>query len=457
MPEIGDSDDPIYLGIARAIVADVAAGRLRSGDRLPPQRTLAKSLGVSIGTITRAYEEAERRGVAKGETGRGTFIGDKGQDALANLVASNRGKDVVDLSVAYPIEDEAPDIAAALREISGKANVSQLMCYDAPNMNLRHVEAGSEWLERFGMRTSMDSVVPTVGAHHAFSVILSVCAKPGDLVFADELAFSGFVETARQKHLRLQGIAVDKNGMIPEALRAACKQRKGRILFLNPTIHNPTTSVLTAHRRAEIAEIADEFDLTVVEDEAIRLLMPDAPTPVSSLIPHRSFFIATTSKAIGGGLRVAFVAAPSSMVDSLRHAGWNSVWMVPTLNLEIVTRWIEDGTAEKVANRKRSEAVARQKITSEILSGLRHRTQPASFFVWLELPSGWTSTEFTSEVARRGVAITPASAFSLDPANQPNAVRVCISAAAGRQQLRKGLSVIVDTITGRGHRQAPIV
>lgn len=456
-PELGVSDDPIYLKIARALVADVTSGRLRQGDRLPPQRTLARSLGVSIGTITRAYEEAERRGVVRGETGRGTFVGDTAQDVLSSLVAANRGEDLVDLSVAYPVDSEAPDIAAALRAVAARSDVSQLMRYEAQTVGMRHLEAGAEWLNRFGMATEMDVVVPTVGAHHAFSVILAAITEPGDLVLTDELAFSGFVETARQRRLRLQGIAMDEDGMIPDSLRVVCRQRKARVLFLTPTIHNPTTTVLSEGRRSEIAEIADEHDLLIIEDEAIRLLMPDAPPPVSSLVPDRSFFIATTSKAIGGGLRVAFVASPRFALDTLRHAVWNSVWMVPPLNLELVARWIEDGTAEKVAGRKRREAIARQGIVAKMLAPSEYRTQPASYFVWLKLPSSWSSSEFANEVRRRGVAVTPAGAFTLDPTKTPNAVRICVSAVEDRAQLRKGLGIIADTLAGRGYRQAPLV
>jgi DNA-binding transcriptional MocR family regulator len=450
VPTLTENHDPLYLAIAKALVTDASEGRLRPGDRLPTQRELARRLGVSIGTVTRAYLEAERRGVISGETGRGTFVRNlepEGATGTATWrqVSGGVGKgDIIDLSVSYPIDTEAPDLAAGLRAVAERSDVLQLLRYESHHVRERHVEAGAKWLRYFGLAARPEEVVVTVGAHHAFGVILGAIAKPGDLVLVDEHAFSGFVASAQQQHLRLQGVAMDEFGMIPDALHAACRQRKARALFLTPTIHNPTTAVMTAERREKIAEVAEQHDLLIIEDEAIRFLSPDAPPPVATLVPERTFFIATMSKAIGGGLRVAFVAAPPFAREQLKHGVWSSVWMAAPLNLEIATLWIEDGTAADVAQRKRREAEARQQITREVLAGFDYRTQPAAYFIWLYLPLDWSSAEFANEARRRGVAVTPSGAFTLRSGEPPKAVRVCVSAAEDRAQLRKGLSLIAE-------------
>ncbi len=446
VPTLTESRDPLYLAIAKALVSDASEGRLRPGDRLPTHRQLARRLGVSIGTVTRAYVEAERRGVI----GRGTFVRNLEPEgvmgtALWRGVSGGMGRgDIIDLSVSYPIDAEAPDLAAGLRSVAERPDVLQLLRYESHHVTERHVEAGAKWLRNFGLAAKPEEVIVTVGAQHAFTVILGAIAKPGDLVLVDEHAFTGFVASAQQHHLRLQGVAMDEFGMIPDALHAACRQRKARALFLTPTIHNPTTSVMTTERREKIAEVATQHDLLIIEDEAIRFLSPDAPPPVATLVPERTFFIATMSKAIGGGLRVAFVASPPFAREQMKHGVWSSVWMTAHLNLEIATLWIEDGTAAEVSERKRHEAEARQRITREVLAGFDYRTQPASYFIWLSLPTEWSSAEFANEARRRGVAVTPSGSFTLGSAEPPNAVRVCVSAAEDRAQLRKGLSLIAE-------------
>ena len=78
--------------------------------------------------------------------------------------------------------------------------------------------------------------------------------------------------------------------------------------------------------------------------------------------------------------------------------------MVPPLNVEIVTRWIEDGTAEKTVERKRAEAAARQRIAAQALAGFSYQAHPNGLYVWLDVGAPWTSEQFTHEARRAGEA-----------------------------------------------------
>ena len=224
-PDISASSDPIYIAIAKAIGADIASGRLRPGARLPTHRELAEALNVSIGTVTRGYVEAMRRGCIRGETGRGTFVRPSGPERppLPSTLDANAG--LIDLSLSYPIYCEDPDLAAALSALVERMDVSRLLRYQSAHAQTRHLEAGVSWMRRLGLDTEPDSVVITAGAQHALDVILSALTKPGDLIFADELTYPGLMSVAQHRHLRLQGIAMDDVGMDADALLAACRQR----------------------------------------------------------------------------------------------------------------------------------------------------------------------------------------------------------------------------------------
>ena len=74
MPRVDGESGPIYLALADAIEADIASGRLRTGQRMPPQRALANALGIDLTTVTRAYGEARDRGLIEAVSGRGTFV-----------------------------------------------------------------------------------------------------------------------------------------------------------------------------------------------------------------------------------------------------------------------------------------------------------------------------------------------------------------------------------------------
>lgn len=448
-PDIGSSTDPIYLAIAKAMAADVAEGRLKPGDRLPTHRELAHRLNVSIGTVTRGYIEAVRRGVIRGETGRGTYV--RGAEPMQSVPSPRLelSDDLIDLSLSFPIHAEDPDLAAALQSLCQRTDVAQLLRYHRRHACSHHLEAGAEWARRCGLNVNPDALCITAGAQHALTVILSAVTSPGDLILTEDLTYPGFIGAAQLRHLRLQGIPTDNEGLLPDALAAACRQRNARVLYCMPTIQNPTSAVTSLKRRQEIAEIASNHDLLILEDDAQRLLAPDAPAPISALVPERSFFIANTSKTLAGGLRIAYVAAPAFAREQLQHAIWATVWMLAPLMVELATQWIEDGTADRATERKRKEARARQAMAADILQGFTFQTHPSSYNLWLQLPNGWGCADFAVECGRRGVGVTPGSAFVVPCTTPPPAVRICLGAAENQQRLRTALFVIACLLRSR--------
>src|SRR5207245_9794263 len=97
-PEIRQRRGPRYLAIAEALAEDAGAGRLRPGARLPTHRELAHRLGLTVGTVTRAYAEAARRNLISGEVGRGTFVRGRGARFATALGAIDADPVLIDLS-----------------------------------------------------------------------------------------------------------------------------------------------------------------------------------------------------------------------------------------------------------------------------------------------------------------------------------------------------------------------
>ena len=291
-----------------------------------------------------------------------------------------------------------------------------------------------------------ESVVITAGAQHALAAILLSITKAGDLVLADELTYPGLIALAQLRDCRLQGVAMDDGGMIPEALLAACRQRNAHVLYCMPTLHNATSSILAAERRRKLADIATEYDLLVIEDETTKPWVRDAPPPLAHHIPERTFFIASTSKVLAGGLRVAYVAVPTQMREKLEHGIWATAWMPSPLAVEIATMWIEGETAWQTSERKQQETEARQRIARDILGEYPYQAHPAAYSLWMQLPPEWTSAEFAVEATRRGVSISPSGAFVVSPLEPPNAVRISLGAAEDRGQLRAGLEVVAQML-----------
>jgi DNA-binding transcriptional MocR family regulator len=452
-PEIQGHDGPLYKAIADRLAGDVAAGRLAPGDRLPTHRELAEQLDVTVGTVTRAYAEAERRGLIRGEVGRGTYVA----EAVAPAAATRDPGALIDLGLNLPLYAQDPDLAGALRDLGRRADLAALLCYQPFTGSDRYRQSGAAWIARHGLDVSPEQVVITAGAQHAIVVALGALCCAGDRVLSEELTYPGLKTAATLLGLVVEPVAMDAEGLLPEDLDRVADESGARVLYCMPTLHNPTTRTMSAGRRRAVAEVARRRGLQVIEDDVHGLLDRDHAPPLASLAPERTLYIASTSKVVAGGLRVAYVAAPAPLVERLAHAVAASLWALPAISLELAARWIEDGTAEAVSDRKREEAAARQDLARSILSEGRYREAAQSYFVWLELPPPWRTESFVRAARERGVLVSPAEAFVAGETAPPAAVRVSLSSPRSREDLERGLRTLAELLARGPAPQAAIV
>jgi DNA-binding transcriptional MocR family regulator len=273
-------------------------------------------------------------------------------------------------------------------------------------------------------------------------VLFSTLARPGDVILTEAQTDPGMKDLANLLQLRLQGIPMDDEGIRPEALEAACRSGDARILFLIPTLHNPTTNVMPPERRKAIARLVRAHDLFLVEDDVYGLLPEDRPEPISRALPDRGFYFTSLSKTIAPGLRLGYLAAPRAMGARLASGIRATLWMTAPLLAEIATLWINDGTADRILVQVRRETAARQEMAARILAPFAFRAHRCGYHLWLELPEPWRSEQFVAHARRRGVAVTSPEAFVAGRSPAPHAVRVCLGAAADRARLEQGLTLL---------------
>jgi DNA-binding transcriptional MocR family regulator len=445
-PNLEAVGGPRYLAIVNAIADAVERGDLKAGDKMPTHRDLAGAVGVTTGTITRAYSEAAKRGLLVGETGRGTFVKANIFEDAFPAVSFSEDEELIDFSLNIPplsVGDPLGQVLTdTLARLAARPGLSALLGYQpAPGLK-RHRAAGAAWIARSGLAVDPEQVLICTGALHAMTVVLSTITNPDDSVFTESLTYPGMKNLAHLLHLRLKGLPTDDHGIIPAAFDKACQLEPTRILYTIPTIQNPLGTVMPEGRRREIADIAVKHGVAIVEDDVHSFMLPSQPPPLSSFAPENSYYILSTSKSIAGGMRIGYLVAPERMIEPLATSLRATVWMAAPLMAEIASEWIGDGTAERLVEQKRAEAAARQSIARAALDGFQFDAHPLSFHLWLHLPEPWRSNEFSAQLRRRGVVVTPAEAFVPGREEPPHAVRVCIGAARTRAQLEKGLGIV---------------
>lgn len=442
-PTLG-SGAPRYLAIVDSLASDIRSGCLIAGARLPTHRELADRLGLSVGTVTRAFTTAEQRGLIHGVIGRGTFVGPPAPERFASVDPGPTG--FVDLSRTWPLNTLDPDLAPVLRSVAKDAGRAELLHYQDNAGMARHRQAGVDWAARFGLDTKVDSVVLCSGVQHAISVALATVARPNDWVLTEALTYPGLKAAATMQNQRVLGLEMDEEGIVPAAFASACRQRGAKVLYCTPTLQNPTTATMSLRRREQIAQVAREHDVSIIEDDIHQLLADERLAPIASLAPERTFFIAGMSKTVTGALRIAYLVVPDALVDRVAENVWASVWMVPPLTAEIAARWIADGTADATVERKRVEALARLKLAQEVLGEGSFRSAPAAYHVWLPLPPPWDSARFVAAATRAGVGVTDQAAFATESGGAVQAVRICLSAPDDRESLKLGLQRVRELL-----------
>lgn len=447
LPELRGARTPLYVAIAEAVAADIAAGRLGPGARLPPQRELAWRLGVTTGTVTRAYAEARRRGLVSGEVGRGTFVNGRERPPAEHFARQTAtGAEMINLSLTRPVGDWLePALAAALAAL-GHGGIGDLVSYGPVEGRPRHRAAGAHWLaERLGP-VAPERVLVSSGAQNALALVATALLRPGERLVTETLTYPGIKALAHPLGLRLEGLACDRDGLLPDALDAACREGGVRLLYTMPTLHNPTGAIQPEERRRALAAVARAHDVLIVEDDVYGFLDPRPIPKLAALAPERTVFVASPSKFLPPALRIGFLAAPESLVPRLAASQRALSWMASPLTAEIVARWIEDGTAAVLAEHQREEARARVTLVRERLGAHLAGFGPeAAMHVWLPLPAPWRAGDLVEEALARRVALTAAGAFAVGRAGAPHAVRFGLGAPT-RADLTRALDVISDLL-----------
>ena len=448
-PDLSSLQGPRYLAIADALAADLALGQLSPGDQLPTHRDLAYRLGITVGTVSRAYAEAHRRGLISGEVGRGTYV--RGSDTISaqylDLTNTKTPPDLFDFGLNLPARGPARQaLADMLGEISRSNAIDTLLDYQPDAGMRRHRAAGAEWLAKGGLDVTPDRVTVTNGAQNGMLLSFAATARPGDVVLTEVVSYPGIKEVATLLNLHLVGVAMDEFGLRPDAFEEACAAHRPKVLYCVPTLQNPTSRTMPEQRRRDIADIARAHGVIILEDDVYGLLPSDRPPPIATMAPDITIYITGLSKSIAPGLRIGYLCAPERFADDIGTAIRGDCRMATPLMAEIATRWIESGTAEHMKNWQCEEVIRRQAVVAEVLAGTDYETAPNSYHLWMTLPEPWRAEEFVSQLRARKVVALAGEAFVIGRGHPPHAVRICIGPSPTLDHLREGLSIIAETL-----------
>ncbi|QYX78739.1 aminotransferase-like domain-containing protein [Streptomyces akebiae] len=431
-----------YRRIADRIAEDIVTGRLKPGDRLPPQRVFARRQGIAGSTAGRVYAELVRRGLVLGEVGRGTFVRAAPAASTGRALAEPAGSAPVNLELNYPSAPGQSELLATGLAPLLRPDVLTDALRTAPATGTAAArEAAAGLLATAGWRPDPRRFLFAGNARQAIAAALAHLVRPGGRVGVESLTYPLVKEIAGRLGVTLVPLATDGEGLRPEAVAAAHRAAPLSAVYAQPTLHNPTSVTMGAGRRAELARVVRELDLPVIEDRIWSFLAggdagaegggeasrnvgggvgvgvgvggAGALPPLAAYAPERVFVVDGLSKRVAPGLTVGFLVVPEGRVEGAADALRSGGWVAGRFALEAGVRWIGDGTVGRLVAAKRADAAARQRLVAEHLAGFSVRGDARAYYAWWELPEPWRADTFCAAAAERGVAVTPGSVFSV--------------------------------------------
>lgn len=439
---------PAYLSLADQFARAIHDGRLANGERLPTHRRLADDLKLSVQTVSRAYEELIRRGMISGEVGRGSFVQTQRREPEPPYIPERLGE-VIDLSILKPVCEpmHLEKLKQALGWLAENLPSSSALSF-RPNMVFpRHRAVAVEWLQLCGLQASPQNVCLTNGATAGMTVALMSVAPPGSTVATEAIGHHTLVPLARYLGFNLTGLPIDGNGLIPEGLDEACHLSDIRAVFVQPSVINPTATLMDATRREQIAAVARKHDIAIIENDVLGPLVEGRPVPVAAFAPERTLYVTSFTKITVPGLRIGYLAVPDRYVAAVANRHLVSNWMATPMVAEIASKWVTDGTAMELVKWQRAALRRRQEIAAEMLTGVGYRAQRDALHLWLELPDDRSEEGFVSQARLRGVAIAPGTSFRIAETPWHPAIRISLGSTT-EGELRAGLSVVAKLLLG---------
>lgn len=413
-----------FREIADALSAQIMSGELKPGERLPPQRDFAYRRGIAASTAARVYSELARRGLVTGETGRGTFVRlptSRQAPALTEPATAP-----IDLELNFPIVDEQAAMTgravAALLQGSAMEDVSRPIGATGTPAARAIV---ADHLRRGAWRADPEAIVFAGNGRQAIAATLSALAPPGSRFGVEVLTYPVFKGLAARLGIILVPIACDTRGMLPDAILRAHAAAPLSGLYVQPSLQNPVGTTMDAARRREIAAVLETTRLVAIEDGIYGFLTDEEP--LAHYAPAHAVLVDSLSKRIAPGTTAGFIAAPLHLRGQIIASVRSGCWAPSGFPLALGLQMMSDGSAHRIGELKREDAMSRNALARRHLGNLRIDGDPRAYHVWATLPDHWRAETFAMFAARRGIAVVPGSAFAVSPGQAPNAVRLALA------------------------------
>lgn len=451
-PDLSQFPGPKYLGLSRALRDAIRLGELLEGAQLPTVRDLAWAVGVTPGTVSRAYQLATQEGLLAATVGRGTFVASVSPRMGPTQAIYVEREPAPDQSIVDMRSPQLPDIGQAgiirdaMIRVANAVTVDWLD-YTTQRSELQLRSAVCDWLsDRDLGAVSADDIALSHGGQNAVSLMLQCCLRgERPVVLTEDLCYPGFLRAARLSRAEVVGVEMDAQGMRPDALEAACRRYGPQIICLTADAQNPTAAQMSLARREEIVKVARKFDVQIIEDDCYSVSDTSIRT-IRALAPERTWYVGSFSKSVSAALRFGYIVCPTGVGEAGRLTAQHSYFAIARPVSALCFDLLASGAATEIRNRVRDEFNVRLQAMVKILAPFDLRWQNGLAFAWLNLPSDWRASAFARMAENHHIMVRSADLFTLVHGRAPHAVRLALPGEISLSRFEDGLTTLAKLL-----------
>jgi len=469
---------PAYVQVRNQLREQILHGDLPGGSRLPPERALAQSLGISRTTVVSAYAELKAEGLVEGHVGRGTIVvgGAAWMDAQpiawpahfsglgrriaryaqpTELLSLRLNAHPVTVSFAPGLPDPAllpPErLRQAWEAVVGRLGAAAVgTCPVQGTLAVREVIA--ERARERGVAVSPEGIAVVNGSQHGLDLLLRLLVEPGDTVLVEIPTYFGALQCFQSWGVRIIGVPVDQAGMDVERVELLLARYRPRFIYTVPTYQNPTGATMSLARRERLLALAQQYQVPIVEDDPFGDLYFDEPPPppIKALDRYgHVLYLGTFSKNLAPGLRVGWLIAPSPVVERAALLNGLAELHPNTVGQHLVVEFAQRGWLEEQIGQARATYSARCRAMDAALKrhrlpGMRWTMPEGGLFLWLQLPERVSAQDLLAETAQQGVVFLPGSLMY--PGDGPRNVCRLNFSIPDQKAIERGIATIASTL-----------
>ncbi|MCE0494774.1 aminotransferase-like domain-containing protein [Vibrio salinus] len=449
---------PKYQALAWVIEQAIHEGKLVNKQKLPAQRLLADALGITHGTVTRAYALLEKKGIVTARLGAGTYVHLPG--AASDGVKNRAGIKEYDFaSSMQPMLGQPMLIKQALVDLSGDLSaIEDVMTYAYQGLD-RHKRAFCSWFASKNINAELSDICFTNGAQQSIFTCMQLLTNRDDWILHEELTYPGVLHAAQACQVKTAGVPFAEGGLDLQMLEQYCQQYQPRLLYLTPNMQNPTNIRYSDDQLNHFVALSRKYQFYILEDDVNYCLPEDWRLPLQQRAPDRVFYLTSLSKYVAGGLRIACTLVPEQWQKTFNESIHSQCWMIPSLNFELASRFLGSDDFRQNQAYLAGEMRYRQQAFSSMAQRHGLITRSGGLNIWLTLPEDININQFQRLLITQGIKVRPADLFQ--PAHsappQEYGFRISLGGFHSRHDFDEGVAVFEQALMQLNQQQDVVI